>query len=234
MRIGVTNPMDKASDFDRYMDWLRLSAAGAQLVPFTVGAVSPDEVGGVDGLVLSGGGDVHPELYGRPQDAARARGVNIDRDRFELELVRLSLERGCPLLGICRGAQLVNVALAGTLVVDLESAGYSNHRRPEAGDRRHAVQITPGSVLREIAGAESGEINSSHHQAVQSPGRGLQVTARSDDGVVEALEWAERDGRPFLLLVQWHPERMEAASRLSSGVRERFVAEVKRCTARTQ
>lgn len=233
-QIGVSDPLGEASDLERYTGWLRQAACDVNIVVVSANSRNPQEAGTLDGVVLTGGGDVHPVLYGRPDDLAAARRINVDRDRFELELFRRAVDAGVPLLGICRGAQLANVALGGTLVADLEAAGYSNHRRPATGERRHGVQIAPESVLREIAGAERAEVNSSHHQAVESPGRGLCVTARSDDGVIEGLEWCAGGRRPFLLLIQWHPERMEADAALSSGVRERFMAEVERFAVRTE
>jgi putative glutamine amidotransferase len=155
----------------------------------------------VDALILNGGGDVAPELYGAERlavtDAADRR-----RDEFELRLARAALERELPVLGVCRGIQLLNVALGGTLVQDLGGDTAIEHYAREAWDRPvHDVEIEPGSRLARAYGRRTS-VNSVHHQAVDRIGEGLRVSARAADGVIEGIE----DERGLAIGVQWHPE----------------------------
>ena len=156
-----------------------------------------------DGLVLTGGGDVAPHLYG--QEDRGSLPPDPARDRAELALVKACLDAGKPILGICRGCQILNVALGGTLIQDLGEVLNPFHRRFEA-DKTHPIQASEGSVLHSLYGPLF-HVNSAHHQAVDIPGRGAVITARSEAGVAEALELP---GRP-VLGVQFHPERMTGA-----------------------
>lgn len=164
-----------------------------------------------DGVLFAGGEDVDPALYGE-QKKYESVDVNYDRDQFEMKLLEHALQRRLPILGICRGAQVINVNFGGTLYQDLaqDAAAELQHRQTDAGkargDTTHGVTVTePDSLL---AGAVAGScrVNSLHHQAIKRLGHGLKVTAHSEDGLVEALEAA--NDYPFLLAVQWHPEEI--------------------------
>jgi putative glutamine amidotransferase len=150
----------------------------------------------VDALVLNGGSDVAPNLYGaEPHEATGA--PNARRDDFELRLARGALERQLPVLGVCRGMQVLNVARGGTLVQDLEG-----HNEREAWDRPvHEVEVEPGSRVARAFGGRTA-VNSVHHQAIDRLGSGLRATAHAPDGVIEAIE--ADDG--LAVGVQWHPE----------------------------
>lgn len=160
----------------------------------------------VDGLLLSGGGDLDPALYGRPRHPRLGR-VDRRRDEFELALLQEALARDLPLLAICRGQQVLNVARGGTLLQDipseLEGAGAHDGKRPR--DRAsHEVRLSSRSRLRAILGRDTVAVNSFHHQAVERLGEGLEVGGRCpDDDVIEALEMP---ARRFVVAVQWHPE----------------------------
>jgi len=212
MIIGITDPMHDAATYGRYAELVRKWIPGAedQILSCITGTFS--EIERCDALILSGGGDVHPKFYSRDEDADLARDVKIPRDLFEFDLIREAMERGIPVLGICRGAQVFNVAMGGSLVPDIEAAGYAAHRRGDEPERLHGVMVTKGSLLGGITGVAEGTVNSSHHQAVDAVGRGLCVAARSDDGIIEALEWEKPGGKPFVMLVQWHPEKMNEGS----------------------
>jgi len=156
-----------------------------------------------DGLLLTGGGDVEPGRYGQKDRGSLL--VDLERDRAELALVRAYLEAGKPILGICRGMQILNVALGGTLVQDLGGTLNLFHRRIEA-DKVHPVAAQAGSLLHSLYSSLFA-VNSAHHQAADIPGQDVIITARSESGVAEALELP---GRP-VLGVQFHPERMTGA-----------------------
>lgn len=159
----------------------------------------------LDGLLLSGGSDVDPALYGRPPHPKLGKVIR-ERDDFELALCREALQRDLPVLAICRGQQVLNVATGGTLVQDLPSdVGSMDHDpRRQRWQVAHDVRIVPGTRLFEILGRDKVSVNSFHHQAVENLGAGLVVSARSEkDDVIEGIEMP---GRRFVLGVQWHPE----------------------------
>ena len=160
----------------------------------------------VDALVLVGGGDIDPALYGTAPHPKTAQ-VSRERDDFEIALCRGALSRGTPILAICRGLQVLNVALGGTLVQDIPSdlgGGVAHDAPVERWTRVHDVQIGDGTRLEKVLGGRTFAVNSFHHQAVRDLGKGLRVSAVCpEDGVVEAIETT--DGT-FGLAVQWHPE----------------------------
>jgi putative glutamine amidotransferase len=146
------------------------------------------------GLMLCGGSDLNPRLYGQVPNGSRE--IDNDRDALELPLLLRILRRDLPVLAICRGAQLFNVAHGGTLHQHM--TGHTKDECP-----RHSVELDPGSKLAAILGPGPHEVNSRHHQAADQVGEGLVVAARAFDGVIEALE---RPDRRFAIAVQWHPE----------------------------
>ena len=158
--------------------------------------------------MLAPGRDMDPSFYGQEPDALLA-ATEPQRDRFELALVPTALDRGLPILGICRGMQVLNVALGGTLVQDIPSERPSpvvhQRTRDEKTRRDHRVAIAPGTRLAALAGAPDAAVNSRHHQAVDRVAPGLTVSAVAPDGVAEAVESA---GDPWLVAVQWHPENL--------------------------
>src|SRR5208337_5270750 len=168
-----------------------LKLAGLEVEIFTAQTPAP-ALDGFAGLVLGGGGDVDPSYYG--EVAAGSRNPNPKRDEMELELFRVARERDLPVLGICRGLQLMNVACGGALHQDIGTAH---------SEVRHAVSVPPGSKLHGMVGNGSFEIVSRHHQAIKNAGAGLIVTASAADGIQEAIE---DPGRRFVIGVQWHPE----------------------------
>lgn len=160
----------------------------------------------VQGLILAGGGDLDPDLYG----AGRHETVYMvcsERDRFEIDLLMAALRRpDLPVLCICRGTQVLNVALGGTLHVHLpEAVGESvAHRLPPRLPTRHGVRVEASSRLAALLGTAAVEVCSWHHQAIDEVGAGLRPVAWADDGVIEAVE---HEGHPWCFGVQWHPEK---------------------------
>jgi putative glutamine amidotransferase len=178
-----------------------------------------------DGLLLTGGGDVDPAFFGGDTANPTLKSVNCLRDTMELFLTRRLLEDGQrPVLGICRGCQVMNVAAGGTLALDIptEIGGVVNHSDPRQFDLVHAINVVPGSRLHALVGATEIRVNSSHHQAVKGLASRLRVAARSaGDGIVEAIEL---DSPQFFLGVQWHPERLHDKHEPSAALFRALVA----------
>ena len=184
----------------------------AGLTPLVVPPLEPSELsaiaGAVAGIVLTGGEDVDPAEYGAERKA-ETTSIHARRDRCELALARLAHEKRIPTLAICRGIQVVNVAFGGTLVQDIPSERPSKIKHDlseERASRVHDVRIDADSKLAAAVGATDFPINSSHHQSIDRPAKGLSVTAYAPDGIIEGAEWVADDW--WMLAVQWHPEEL--------------------------
>ncbi|MGH7700013.1 MAG: gamma-glutamyl-gamma-aminobutyrate hydrolase family protein [Gemmatimonadales bacterium] len=205
--IGITSH-GRVSDPRRYglgvtyVSAVRRAGGHAVILPPDAEAAGLAER--LEGLVLSGGGDIEASRYGETQHE-EAYGVDPERDAFELALAREALARAVPVLAICRGLQIVNVALGGDLVQHLPDAGSERtaHRAGSGRSTSHAVRVAPDSRLAAVLDATAFEVSSMHHQAPRRLGRGLRPVAWADDETVEALEL---DGHADLVAVQWHPE----------------------------
>ena len=179
----------------------REGAIALLLSPDDALAEDPDQLlDMLDGLILSGGSDIDPATYGADPHP-ETRGTNVERDRFEVALARAALERDMPVLGICRGMQMLNVACGGTLEQHLDA--LATHRHTPGVFCDHEVELEPDSLAARAAGGERIAIKSHHHQGVAELGEGLEVTGRDPDGIIEAIEVPERR---FALGVLWHPE----------------------------
>lgn len=168
-------------------------------------SVAPEEaLAEAAGLIVLGGGDVAPEVYGQEPRVDNLYYVDADADLFETDLVRRAAGAGIPVLGICRGSQIINVAFGGTLVQDL---GTGLHNREVVGDpwTDHEVALDPASLVQELFGESRITVRTGHHQAVDALGAGLRVAARAEDGVVEATEAVDR----WVVGLQWHPEEAQ-------------------------
>jgi putative glutamine amidotransferase len=230
--IGLCTPVEAASwgawhDFPvALIGWSYVRAvqdAGglAILLPPDEGAEPDELLRLIDGLLLVGGTDVDPSTYGAERDPATAHTTPV-RDEFELGLARRALELDVPLLGICRGMQLMNVAAGGTLVQDIDNLALHRHAAGAFGD--HAVELEPGSLAQRAAGQPLGAVKSHHHQGLGRLGEGLVVSGRAEDGEVEAVEAPDRR---FALGVLWHPEEDETGRLIAT-----FVDEVRSTLAR--
>ncbi|HEX3511105.1 MAG TPA: gamma-glutamyl-gamma-aminobutyrate hydrolase family protein [Solirubrobacteraceae bacterium] len=175
----------------------------------------------LDGLILAGGVDIDPAAYGAEPHPETEKDIRRERDDTEIALVRRALELDLPVLGICRGMQVINVALGGTLLQHVpDKVGHSEHRRTPGtfADSDHSVHLAPGSLVARAAGEEIHRTKSHHHQAVQQIGEGLEVTGWATlDELPEAIEAPERR---FVLGVQWHPEVDETSRLLPALVEE--------------
>jgi putative glutamine amidotransferase len=217
----VTDTGGREDKFKAYTGWLESAAPGVRCLKLEK---SLEDLSRCHGLVLTGGGDVDPVLYGGAPDHPKLSGVDRRRDDFERKLLDRALSRGIPVLGICRGLQLANVHFGGALIPDLEEAGYGSHRGEKGSGCTHAVRVSPGTCMERAAGRRTGLVHSSHHQAAAAPGKGLLVSARSEDGVIEAMELEDNPAGAYFLLVQWHPERMQGgANPFESGVLKSFI-----------
>lgn len=220
--IGIT-PCNRLSD---YVESIRRAGGDPRVLPVT----DPPSVEGIDGLLFTGGGDVDPLHYGQSSHP-KTGAPDSTRDTFELALARLALANDTPMLAVCRGLQVVNVAAGGTLIQDIESEvnqALGHQVETPLSAIAHEVWISRGSALssimqEELADSEILHVNSRHHQAIKQAASGFTVSATAPDGVVEAIE---RPSARFCIAVQWHPENFWRTGEF----RSLFEEFVKACT----
>jgi putative glutamine amidotransferase len=215
LKIGITD----CGKFENYRRWINMEP-GVEVVKLSFHDQNAAEVKSCDGILFSGGEDVHPSLYGKPEfvEEYGLKDIIPDRDQFEYEVIKKALEEKKPVLGICRGLQLINVYLGGTLLPDIPSLSKSTaHGKISGQDQIHEIRVESLSMLHDITGQEKGQVNSAHHQGVDKPAGNLKISAFSEPSVVEAMEWKNPFNKSWLLLVQWHPERMQDPSSPFSG-----------------
>jgi len=198
---------------EAYLAAVRAAGGLPVLLPGSAGAgevlaIAPS----LDGVVLTGGGDVDPRHFGEAPHP-ELRTIDPARDETEIAMCRYARENGVPLLGICRGIQVLAVAMGGSVIQHLDARDIDGLVQHEivsvSSGAGHPIDIVPGSRLHGILGTDRLAVTSSHHQAVGEPGDGMRVTARTGDGVVEAIEHSDL---PFFMGVEWHPEREPAGS----------------------
>ncbi len=179
------------------------------------------------GLILTGGPDVHPDRYGKIEDTARCV-IDVERDTLEFMLIEKALEMKIPIFAICRGEQILNVALGGSLIVDIpeDHPNAISHRCEFSDTCLHKVTINTNSELFKITGVNSGIANTNHHQAVDKIAEVFKPVAFTEDNIIEAYEWAEPKNRSFLIAVQWHPERLDKSNPLSTPLLKVFLQKV--------
>jgi len=204
----------------KYVRSLRRAGAQVRWIDLEDMDKAVHELLACDGLLLPGGADVAPRLYGQ-EPTEKCGKPNTLRDTGEMKMLAAFLPTGKPILGICRGVQLMNVFFGGTLHQDIKDAQKYNHsdfRNKNRGN--HAVTLTAGTKLADIFGTQTLIVNSLHHQAADAAAPDLSVAARSEDGFIEALE---HKTHPFCLGVQWHPEHMSHASEAQRSLFRAFV-----------
>lgn len=233
-RIAIPVPTSFDAEYNartwpQYAQAVERSGGEALAIPLDDAASAAELSASCDGVLLPGSGaDVDPANYGESRDAASAQ-PDPAREAVDRVLLGEAERESKPVLAICFGCQMLNVYRGGSLLQDLPDTPVKHRQRGVA--LAHVADVQPGSLLESAAGLDEGgyqiPVNSSHHQAIVNPGRGLRVAARSpDDGVTEAIE--DTSSGHFLLGVQWHPERTYDESQISRSLFDRFVAEAQR------
>lgn len=181
------------------------------------------------GLLISGGPDVYPGRYGQANDTIKCGSIDFYRDTLEFALIEKAKALEMPILGICRGLQIFNVYHGGALYPDIPSDFDTTvvHRCKDTYDCYHNIRVSEASGLYKTAGINHGITNSNHHQGIQRIGKGIVAVARTDDGLIEAIEYENADAMPFFMGVQWHPERMDDQNPFSLPIAMYFVQEAK-------
>jgi putative glutamine amidotransferase len=206
---------------DQYVDAVRRAGAEPALLAPPLTAPIDDVIARFDGLLLVGGGDVDPDAYGEVPGHPHVYGVDPDRDRAEITLLRKAAEQGLPTLAICRGFQVMNVAFGGTLIPHLpDRSDLLEHRKGDP-ERMHSVRVAEPSRLSAASGQTSLDGASRHHQGIDRLGDGLVPVAWADDGLVEAVEHP----RGWMVGVQWHPEVTAAADPVQQALFDALVRE---------
>ena len=230
MKIAISRASGSPS-YERYAPWLVTADDRVTVVDMhNLGADEASrQLDDCDALVLSGGPDVDPARYDAEHRRPLCASIDVERDQLELALIERARDLKMPVLGICRGAQILNIAYGGTLYADLptERPTSDEHRQIDGVDAQHRIAIEPGSILRRIARTMEGVVNSAHHQAVEHLAPLFTPSVVTEDGLIEAFEWGDAalGGKPFLLAVQWHPERLEYDNPFSLAIAQHFLHE---------
>lgn len=183
--------------------------------------------GTVDGILITGGEDVYPGYYGKEYDTSRCGRFDRYRDSLEMALINLAIDHKVPLIGVCRGEQIINVALGGSLIIDIPTDWDTivKHASKDWKLQWHKISVVPNTTIADISGKTGGTVSSSHHQAIDRLGEGLVITAYAPDSIPEAIEWASRGKQGFLMATQWHPEHMDTLSPFSAPYAGLFLKE---------
>ncbi|MEI8059020.1 MAG: gamma-glutamyl-gamma-aminobutyrate hydrolase family protein [Ferruginibacter sp.] len=231
IKIGLTYTGNEVKH-GYYAEWLKANDA-IQIIKLCESDNNLYQVKDLDGIVISGGVDVHPINYNSNtvSYSNAPEKFNQQRDAFEIAVFNEAIKLNIPLLGICRGMQLINCILGGDLVQDMGLTANVIHKS-EGIDKIHSVNILPNTLMSKITLTEIAEVNSAHHQCIHNIGDGLIANVIAADGCIEGIEWKVQTGKSFFLGVQWHPERMFKLEMgelpLSKNIRAYFVKEVKR------
>lgn len=231
-----TGPLIALSkSYDSYQEWLLEADSSVQFVDLyelTQSQIT-EKMKQVDGVVVTGGEDIHPQWYDRPEDTVLCNTIDRRRDSLDIRIIKTAAAENIPLLGICRGMQAMNVALQGSLYADLPEQFSENtvHRKPPFEDTLHSITINQASLLHLIAETHQATVVSNHHQGIRKTAPKLRTVASSEDGLPEALEWKKPAGKSFFLGVQFHPERNDPGV-ISPKLARYFVGEVQRFASR--
>lgn len=231
IKIGVTFT-GTAEKHSNYVNWLKGNEA-IEIITLSPEINDPEYIQNLHGIVLSGGVDIHPKFYNNTLTDYPNKPNHFDeiRDEFERAIFNLSQQKSIPLLGICRGMQLVNCLQGGILTQDNGIVANAIHQF-ETNDKVHGINITPNTLLKEILGVDRSIANSAHHQSIKKLGEGLVINCLADNGIIEGIEWQEKKNKPFFLAIQWHPERMHhfnlQTAPAAKNIRDHFIKEIKK------
>lgn len=209
--------------YKNYSEWLSYHRENIQFVDLINSENPIKDLSHCDAILYTGGQDVHPGRFEKEDEADRC-SIDLERDTLEFSTLEYALDNNLPILGICRGHQLINVALGGTLYTDIPSdlPEHSSHQVDE-GDAKHDVILNKDTKLFEITNVERQVVNSNHHQGVENLANELKSSAKSPDGLNEAFEWKNPNGKSWLLAVGWHPERLNRDDKLASPIAKEFL-----------
>jgi putative glutamine amidotransferase len=226
LKIGITQ---SETNYANYPKWI-VGTEGVDIIELSYDHNNFGDVALCDGVVLTGGIDSHPQFYLEDFDLDYPHAPDefaVHRDEFELAVLREAIKHKKPILGICRGLQLINIFFGGTLHLDIGEDNNKKHKKMEGIDKKHAILVDKNSLFFNITQQEHGIVNSAHHQAIEILGKDLKVSATSDDNFIEAIELADSKEQ-FLLAVQWHPERMlDTESPFTKNIRNAFLDKCK-------
>lgn len=221
----------KASGSDNYLQYTKwIKHFDSAIVCVDMINKTPEEAAKLlakcSGLVLTGGPDVDPARYGKAGDSSRC-DLDRKRDTLEFALIKKALELKMPMLAICRGEQILNVAMGGSLIIDIPADHDTliHHQTKEKTQIKHYVNLIPGTLLSRLCGIAGDTANSNHHQAVDKLADCFKVSAYAKDSIAEAYEWKFPQGKPFLIAVQWHPEKPDQSGPLATPIGIYFLYE---------
>lgn len=206
-----------------YASWLK--SDNIRIIELKITKPVREQLERCNGIVLPGGEDVHPSYYNKPEYEKEfsLTDFNRIRDEFELSILQYATQNNIPILGICRGLQIANVFFNGSLIPDLKKIEKTIHSCQGKEETFHSIGMQEGSLAQSIFEEKWGLVNSNHHQSVDRIGNNLELTAKSEDGVVEGI--GHRNHSKSMLLVQWHPERLDPSSPFSYRIKDVFTNE---------
>lgn len=234
-KIGISYT---EASFANYENWFTPEDLGDDLEVVILSFLrnNVEDIYTCDGLVLTGGVDVIPSLYGGAENYPHQPHEFLpERDAFEKRIYEYSQQQQLPVLGICRGLQYINILEGGKVYEDIGEAANKVHKK-DTSDKIHGVNIRKNSLLYTITGQEKGQVNSAHHQGIHPAnlGNNIMVSATSDtsDEIIEGIEFKDKTGKGFMLCVQWHPERMpeKESNPLSQQIKTQFLQAVRNHT----